>query len=251
MMMHLSVARFAAAAAAAAASGFAAGTSAGSAASPAGDLETVEKGVEAVSKTSTTAPAPETQQMTYKHVHTVNSPASTFIPSASEAPERLQSYVKPKPFISARRLQLFTVSLGVGAASVALVYFFLSKSISARVEEEQMQVDRVVERNQLALQDRMSVALNFTAPNSYDELYAKMLERDKEVEAQLAQSRSTLHTETMFHLKMWWNRCLRNIQTATDSFTKAQLRRKELQAEANIKAALQHNGYELVELKKA
>lgn len=220
----------------------AAGTSSNATADVTHDIQPVEKGVEKVSKTETTT--------AYKHVHTVDPPASTFIPSASEAPERLQSYVEPKPFISARRMQVFTVSMGVGAASVALVYFFLSKSISTREEEEQTQLDRITERNRLAMQDRMAVVLNFTAPNSYDELYAKMVEREKEVEAQLAQSHSTLQTETMFHLKMWWNRCLRNIQTATDNFTNAQLRRKEAQAEANIKATLQYNGYELVELKK-
>lgn len=219
----------------------AAGTSSNATADVTHDIQPVEKGVEKVSKAETTA---------YKHVHTVDPPASTFIPSASEAPERLQSYVEPKPFISARRMQVFTVSMGVGAASVALVYFFLSKSISTREEEEQTQLDRITERNRLAMQDRMAVVLNFTAPNSYDELYAKMVEREKEVEAQLAQSHSTLHTETMFHLKMWWNRCLRNIQIATDNFTNAQLRRKEAQAEADIKATLQYNGYELVELKK-
>ncbi|KAK7200883.1 hypothetical protein NESM_000147100 [Novymonas esmeraldas] len=186
----------------------------------------------------------------YKHVHTANPPPSNFIPPATEAPELLQSYVEPKPFVSPRRVQVFTVSLGVGAASVALVYFFLSKSISTRVEEEQLQVDRIVERNRVAMQDRVSIVPTFTAPSAYDELYAKMIERDREVETQLAQAKSTLHTETMFHVKMWWNRCLRNIQSATDAFTKAQLRNSEAQAEANIRARLRHSGYELVELSK-
>ncbi|KPA86554.1 putative mitochondrial hypothetical protein [Leptomonas pyrrhocoris] len=223
---------------------------AASAAAGTHDIQPVEKDVEAVPTADPTTATPATQQPTYKHVHTVNPPASTFIPSASEAPELLQSYVEPKPFISARRLQVFTVSMGVGAFSVSLVYFFLSKSISTRVEEEQTQLDRITERNRLAMQDRMSVVPNFTAPNSYDELYAKMIERDKEVESQLAQSRSTLHTETMFHLRMWWNRCLRNIQAATDAFANAQLRRKEAQAEANIKTTLRCSGYKLMDLKK-
>ncbi|CAM43666.1 conserved hypothetical protein [Leishmania braziliensis MHOM/BR/75/M2904] len=186
----------------------------------------------------------------YKHVHTANPLPSQFIPPASEAPERLQSYVEPKPFISLRRMQLFTVSLGVGGASVALVYFFLSTSIRNRVEEEQLQFDRVVERNRIAMQDRISVVPVFVAPSTYDELYAKMLEKDRTVETQLTQAKSTLHTETMFHVKMWWNRCLRNIQAATDAFVTAQLRHKEAHAEANIKAALQYSGYELVSLSK-
>lgn len=241
MMLRRSLVRFAAAAA--------------SPANAAGGIQPVGQAAEAAAPTTTTVavetqPPAQAQPTAYKHVHTVNPPASTFIPSASEAPERLQSYVEPKPFISARRMQVFTVSMGVGAASVALVYFFLSKSISARVEEEQTQLDRLAERNRLALQDRLTVVPSFTAPNSYDELYAKMVERDKEVEAQIAQSRSTLHTETMFHLKLWWNRCLRNIQAAADAFTNAQLRRKEAQAEASVKATLQYNGYELQSLKK-
>lgn len=251
-MLRRSAARFAAVTAAA--SGVsAAGTGGNATAGVTKDMQTIEKNVDTApaAESTTTTTTAESQPTPYKHVHTVSPPASTFIPSASEAPERLQSYVQPKPFISARRMQVFTVSMGVGAASVALVYLFLSKSISTRVEEEQSQVDRVTERNRLAMQDRMSVVLDFKAPNSYDELYAKMLERDKEVEAQLAQSRSTLHTETMFHLKLWWNRCLRNIQSATDAFTNARLRRKEAQAEANVRATLQYNGYELVDLKKA
>lgn len=244
--MRRSFVRYAAAAAASAAS-----------VNGARDLQPVDASAEAAAPTTTTpaTSVAETQQQqqqptAYKHVHTVNPPASTFIPSASEAPERLQTFVEPKPFISARRMQVFTVSMGVGAASVALVYFFLSKSISARVEEEQTQLDRIAERNRLAMQDRMTVVPSFTAPNSYDQLYAKMVERDKEVEAQIAQSRSTLHTETVFHLKLWWNRCLRNIQAATDALTNAQLRRKEAQAEASVKATLQYNGYELQSLKK-
>ncbi|KPI90755.1 hypothetical protein ABL78_0191 [Leptomonas seymouri] len=238
MMMRRSAVRFAAAAAAA-------GPAVGSPHS----IQTIEKGVDAAPNAENAA-APETQHAVNTHVHTARLPPAAFTPSAIEAPERLQSYVETKPFVSARRIQVFTVSMGVGAVSVGLVYFFLSKSISTRMEEEQMHLDRVAERNRLAMQDRMSVMLNFTAPSSYDELYAKMVEREKEVEAQLAQSRSTLHTETMYHLKMWWNRCLRNIQAATDYFTNAQLRRKEAQAEANIKTTLQYNGYELIELKK-
>lgn len=231
--MRRCTARFAAAAAGAAAA--AAGKESGSA-------------IEAVG-TPADAPAAASESE-YKHIRTTTLPPSSFMPSATEAPERLQTYVEPKPFISPRRMQIFTVSLGVGATSVALVYFFLSKSISSRVEEEQVQVDRIVERNRIAMQDRMSVVPTFTAPSTYDELYAKMLERDREVEAQLTQAKSTLHTETMFHLKMWWNRCLRNIQSAADAFTAAQLRHKEAQAEANVKATLQYNGYELVQLSK-
>ncbi|KAG5467035.1 hypothetical protein LSCM1_01215 [Leishmania martiniquensis] len=186
----------------------------------------------------------------YKHVHTAHMPPSDFFPPAAEAPERLQSYVEPKPFISLRRMQLFTVSLGVGASSVALVYLLLSTSIRHRVEEEQLQLDRVVECNRMAMQDRLSAVPTFTAPSTYDDLYAKMVAKDMEVEAQLAQAKSTLHTETMFHVKMWWNRCLRNIQSAADAFAAAQLRHQEAQAEANIKATLQYSGYELVALSK-
>lgn len=209
------------------------------------DLQTVSSSLGSVAKSSTTSATTE-----YKHVHTATRSPSDFIPPATEAPERLQSYVEPKPFISLRRMQVFTVSLGVGAASVALVYFFLSTSIRNRVEEEQLQVDRIVERNRMAMQDRISIVPIFTAPSTYDELYAKMVEKDKEVETQLTQAKSTLHTETMFHVKMWWNRCLRNIQSATDAFVAAQLRHKEAQAEANIKATLQYSGYELVGLSK-
>ncbi|KAG5492870.1 hypothetical protein JKF63_01450 [Porcisia hertigi] len=186
----------------------------------------------------------------YKHTHTAEQPRSNFVPPATEAPERLRPYVEPKPFISRRQLQVFTVSLGLGAASVAMVYFFLSASIRNRVEEEQLQVDRIVERNRLAMQDRMSVLPAFTAPSTFDDLYAKMVKRDLEVEKQLAQAKSTLHTETMFHAKMWWNRCLRNIQSAADAFTAAQLHRQEAQVEANIKATLKYSGYELASLSK-
>ncbi|KAG5491358.1 hypothetical protein JIQ42_01257 [Leishmania sp. Namibia] len=186
----------------------------------------------------------------YKHVHTANMSLSEFLPPATEAPERLQSYVEPKPFISLRRMQVFTVSLGVGASSIALVYFLLSTSIRNRVEEEQLHVDRIVECNRMAMHDRISVVPTFTAPSTYDDLYAKMVEKDKEVETQLTKVKSTLHTETMFHVKMWWNRCLHNIQSATDAFAAAQLRHKEAQAEANIKATLQYSGYEVVGLSK-
>lgn len=183
-------------------------------------------------------------------VHIVSAPLSSFIPQASEAPELLQSYVEPKPFISARRLQLFSVSMAAGAAAVGLVYFLLSKSISNRVEEEQALVDRIVERNRLALQSRHSVLPAFVAPSSFDELYTKMVDREKEVEQQLTQTNSTLNTETMFHLKMWWNRCLKNIQVATDSFFSAQQRRSEAQARKNIEAAIKYSGYEVVELRE-
>ncbi|AYU83258.1 protein of unknown function - conserved [Leishmania donovani] len=209
------------------------------------DLQTVSSSLGSVAKSSVTGTTTE-----YKHVHTATRSPSDFIPPATEAPERLQSYVEPKPFISLRRMQVFTVSLGVGAASVALVYFFLSTSIRNRVEEEQFQVDRIVERNRMAMQDRISIVPIFVAPSTYDELYAKMVKKDKEVETQLTQAKSTLHTETMFHVKMWWNRCLHNIQSATDAFAAAQLRHKEAQAEANIKATLQYSGYELVGLSK-
>ncbi|GET92975.1 hypothetical protein, conserved [Leishmania tarentolae] len=210
-----------------------------------GDLQTANSSLNSMAKSLAAGPTSE-----YKHVHTATPSPVNFIPPATEAPERLQSYVEPKPFISLRRMQLFTVSLGVGAASMALVYFFLSSSIRNRVEEEQLQVDRIVERNRIAMQDRMSILPIFTAPSTYDELYTKMLEKEREVETQLSQAKSTLHTETMFHIKMWWNRCLRNIQSATDAFVTAQLRHKEAQAEANIKATLQYSGYQLMSLSK-
>lgn len=180
-------------------------------------------------------------------------PPADFVPPASEAPELLQAYVEPKPFISPRRAQLFAVSTAVGVTTTALLYFLLSKNISGNAEDEQALVDSVAAKNRLAAEKRQQLFPEFAAPSSYEQLQAKMAQRDREMarqEEQVCSATSTLNTEILFRLKMWWNRCLTNIQDAVDRVATALEQRRQSQVQANIEATLRYGGYSLVDLKR-
>lgn len=183
----------------------------------------------------------------------VDTPAGTYVPPAAEAPELLQPYVEPIPFISPKRLQIFGVSMAVGMVSVASVYFFISKNISTNVEEQRHQIDLISQRNELAEREQERMLPDFAAPSTYGEVYAKVLQHQRELlrqEENITKSTSTLHTETLFRLKRWWNVCLTNVQDAVDRFFIAQERRQESRARDKILASLQYSGYAVLNLRK-
>lgn len=180
-------------------------------------------------------------------------PPSNFMPPASEAPELLKVYVEPKPFVSPRRVQLFAVSTAVGATAVALVYFLLIQSISLNAEEEHAQVESVAGKNRHAAEERQKLFQDFAAPSSYDQLQAKMAMRDREMarlEEHVYNSTSMLNTEVIYHVKMWWNRSLANIQDAVDRAAIAQQQWQGNQIKANIKATLAYRSYKVVDLEQ-
>ncbi|RNF19250.1 uncharacterized protein Tco025E_04204 [Trypanosoma conorhini] len=177
---------------------------------------------------------------------------SRYVPTSSEAPELLQPYVEPTPFVSARRLQVFLASMGIGATTVWVVYYLLSKSMSNSHEEEERYVQRVVESNRLAMADPESLIPDFTAPSSFNELKEKIQQHQRELERQQAQiNRDTimLHKEVVFRMKVWWNASLTNIQEAFDRLGDAIQSRKERVAESHIKSLLEEAGYDLVKLR--
>ncbi|CAD2216568.1 hypothetical protein AGDE_03179 [Angomonas deanei] len=174
-------------------------------------------------------------------------------PSAAERPELLQSYVEPKPFVSARRLQLFTASMVLGITSMAVIYFLMTKSISENLEAQQMQLDTIAAKNKQAIEERDKLFKEFSAPSSLDDIKMKMSLYEKEMERNevaLHQSTSALHTEVLYRLKSWWNSCLTNIQDAADRFAKSIDSRNEAGVEYNIRALLENRGYEVVKLEK-
>lgn len=175
-----------------------------------------------------------------------------YVPSSSEAPELLRPYVTPTPFVSAKRLQVFLASFGVGATTIGGVYYFLSRSMSNSHEEELRYVQRVMESNRLAMKDQKCIIPEFTAPSSFAELKAKMRQHEFDMEKQLQQmNRDTvmLHREVLFRLKVWWNACLTQLQESCDQLGVMIQRRKRRAAEANIKHILDDEGYELVRLR--
>ncbi|RNF14575.1 hypothetical protein TcG_07529 [Trypanosoma cruzi] len=177
---------------------------------------------------------------------------SAYVPSSSEAPELLQPYVEPIPFVSARRLQVFFASMGIGATTICVVYYLLSKSMSNNHEEEQRYLQRVVESNRLAMMEPQILVPEFTAPSSFNELKEKMQQHERELERKQAQiNRNTilLHKEVVFRLKVWWNASLTHIQEAFDRLGTVIQRRKERAAEAHIKRILEEEGYDLVKLR--
>ncbi|RNF11487.1 hypothetical protein TraAM80_00933 [Trypanosoma rangeli] len=177
---------------------------------------------------------------------------SRYVPSSSEAPELLQPYVEPTPFVSARRLQVFLASMGIGATTVWVVYYLLSKSMSNAHEEEELCVQRVVESNRLAMMDPQSLIPDFTAPSSFNELKEKMRQHQRELERQQAEiDRDTimLHREVVFRMKVWWNASLTHVQEACDHFGVALQRRRERIAEIHIKRLLEEEGYQFVKLR--
>lgn len=180
-------------------------------------------------------------------------PPANFLPPAKEAPELLQAYVEPKPFVSPRRLQLFTVSMAVGALTVGGLYFLLSKTISASVEEEQHEVDRVAERNRLAAMERQKLLPAFTAPTSYEQLHEKMMQHQREIARQetlVATSTSMLHTEVIYHVKKFWNRCLTHIQDAVEHSSAVAESRREAKLKRSIEASLSYNGFRVNSLER-
>lgn len=186
-----------------------------------------------------------------KHKVTIDHVPEDFVPSASEAPELLTSYVQPKPFVSPRRLQVFTVSMGVGMVAVGMVYFLVSRSIGDSIEQEQLGIDSVAANNARAVAELRRSVISFKAPSTYEELQQKVKQRDEEVERQereVVGSTSVLYTETVFRLKMWWNRCLGRIQDAVDQFCVAHAQRQEHMARASVEATIRQHGYELVSL---
>ncbi|KAH9601530.1 hypothetical protein LSM04_003411 [Trypanosoma melophagium] len=177
---------------------------------------------------------------------------SAYTPTASEAPELLQPYVEPTPFVSAKRLQVFLASLGVGVATICSAYYLVSKSMSKNQEKEHFQVQSIVESNRLAMMDPKSLIPDFTAPSSFNELKEKMRQHERELERQQAEiNRNTimLHAEAVFRMKVWWNKCLTHLQEAFDEFGVAMQKRKERASVAYIKEIIDAEGYELVNLR--
>ncbi|ORC92007.1 uncharacterized protein TM35_000042210 [Trypanosoma theileri] len=201
----------------------------------------------ATSSTNTTS-----DDDTHTEKGTTTEQLSTYVPTASEAPELLQPYVEPTPFVSAKRLQVFCASLGVGLATICSAYYLVSKSMSINQEEEHLHVQSIVESNRLAMMDPKSLIPDFTAPSSFNELKEKMRQHERELERQQAEiNRNTvmLHTEAVFRMKVWWNKCLTHLQEAFDEFGVAIQKRKERAAVANIKDVIDAEGYELVNLR--
>ncbi|KEG10450.1 hypothetical protein DQ04_03701060 [Trypanosoma grayi] len=200
----------------------------------------------------TSSTATKSEQEKTVNEAAVTEELSAYTPSASEAPELLQPYVEPKPFVSAKRLQVFLASMGIGATTICVVYYLLSKSMSGNLEEEQRYVQRVVESNRLAMLDPQSLIPDFNAPSSFSELKEKMRQHEREIERKQKEvSRSTimLHTEAVFRVKLWWNACLTHLQDAFDGLGSTIQKRKERAAIAHIKGVLDEEGYELVKLR--
>lgn len=207
-----------------------------------------------VAATTSSAKTDKSADFVVGRVVVASDPPSHYIPSASEAPELLLSSSAPsRPFFSRRRAQIFFASCCVGAASVATIYFFLGKGFSTSAEEERAAIDEM-ERRSRAVHEAPQVLPSFTSPSSYDELRAKMERKEREMERlsrQLASETSTLHTEALYHTKMWWNRCLTNLQAAVAYYTRLQRTRQERVAMANVERTLRDNGYRVVSLRKA
>eukprot|EP00796_Vickermania_ingenoplastis_P006148 gene6148-4427_t len=166
------------------------------------------------------------------HLHT------DFKPSASSAPHLLESYVEPKPFVSQKNLQIFTVFFLVGGATVCAVYFLLSSSIAEDLGREYTHADGIRESN-----ERHAALLEeFAVHTSYKHLHEKMERRNAEAREQQLTRVSVLHSEVLYRAKMWWNRQL----TLIDSVVTLLWERRKLQSEyETIRSALSLKGYDL------
>ncbi|EPY22248.1 hypothetical protein STCU_02523 [Strigomonas culicis] len=202
--------------------------------------------------THTSSKLKETEESVYTRVKLAYPEVDKYVPPASERPELLQVYVEPTPFINARRLQLFTISMGIGMTAVSVVYLILSKTISDNLEDQQQELDTLSEKNRAALVERKKMLDDFSAPSSYEELKLIVEQHDRELERNekvIAESTSVLHTEVIYRLKMWWNRSLMNIQAATTQFYRQKEARLDKITEENIKSVIQSSGYDLLSLK--
>lgn len=166
-----------------------------------------------------------------------------FKASASQAPELLESYVKPTPFVSQRNFQLFTVSFVVGSVTICGLYFLVSKSLADDYEREQLYADGIRVSN-----DRHEALLKeFVAPSSYRYLQDKMERRQAETLEEEMVKVSMLHSEILYRAKVWWNRQL----TIIDSVLTRMWDRMRHQSEFDaIRGALAVRGYDLVALKE-
>lgn len=91
--------------------------------------------------------------------------------SAVDGPHLLPAFEQPKPFVSARRLRVFSVYAVVGAASVGGVYYVLSRALAAQVRSERLIGEAGLRPGRWADGDVAAAAAPvvpaFKAPSSY------------------------------------------------------------------------------------
>lgn len=162
-----------------------------------------------------------------------------FTPSGSTAPELLSLYVEPKPFFSRKKLQLFAASALVGAVTVSVLYFLVSKSIADDLDREYTYAEVIRDSN-----ERHSVLQKeFVAPSSYLYLKDKMERHRKESLDRQKETVSILHSEIIYRAKMWWNRQLVYIDSAVSQMYEMRKSKGELEL---IRAAVGLRGFDLV-----
>lgn len=197
-------------------------------------VKTVETGLQ-------NAPSSEGSTISTRRIkiEVANEILKDFRPSASAAPQLLEAYVEPKPFISQKNFQLFAVSFLVGGATVCAVYLLLSSSIAEDLEREYLYADGIRESNER----HATLLKEFVAPSSYKYLQDKMERRQAENRDQEMERVSVLHSEVLYRVKIWWNRQLTLIDSV---FTRMWERRRIRSEFETIRAAVALRGFDVV-----
>ena len=182
-------------------------------------------------------------------------PTSDSLPAATEAPHLLEAFEQPRPFVSAKRLRMFSFAVLLGASFVGSVYYIVSRALASRCERELEMIRAIAEQTREA-EDSVGVDREviprFVLPQTYNELVEKMRQADDSAMTSKgpAAHGPLLHQEVIHRAKLAWNEGIFNVQVSLEAYGLEWKRRREEQTKVSIESSIRLLGYEPSELKR-